>query len=150
MIQRIQTVYLFLVAVLMVVSMALPVGDFYNDAGVWEMTNLHYTLVDGTLSLKPCVLFFLLVVVAALSLAAIFLYKKRRLQIRLAITGTFLLVAYYVAAACLIIFADGQDDSGFAPSWSLCLPLVSIILNWLAIRGINRDEMLVRSYDRIR
>ena len=29
-------------------------------------------------------------------------------------------------------------------------PFISIILNWLAIRGIGADEALVKAYDRLR
>lgn len=150
MIQRIQTVYLILVAVLTVIAMILPVGSFYSDFGVYEMTNLHYTLMDGTFDTKPCLLFVLLVIAALIPLVTIFLYKKRMLQVRLTVINTILLIVYYVAAVYFIVSPEGQDDSGFAPSWSLCLPLVCIVFNWLAIRAINKDEMLVKSYDRIR
>ena len=30
------------------------------------------------------------------------------------------------------------------------VPLVAIILNWLAIRAIGKDEVLVKAYDRLR
>ncbi len=150
MIQRIQSVYLFLVAVLMIVTAALPVGTFYTDTSLYEMTNLHYTLPDGTLDYAPCVLCVLLAVEAVVAVMTIFLYRKRMRQIRLTVFNTIVLLVYYVAAVCFIVFAEGQDDSGFVPSWSLCLPLVSVILNWMAIRAIHKDEMLVKSYDRLR
>ena len=38
----------------------------------------------------------------------------------------------------------------FSPSWTVCLPLVAIILNWLAIRAIGKDEVLVKAHDRLR
>lgn len=150
MIQRIQTVYLLLVAILMIVAMALPVGSFYTVTEVFGMTNLYYTLPDGTMNYSSCVLFILLAVAAVVSIITIFLYRKRKRQIRLTVMNSIVLVAYYLAAIYFILSAEGQDDSGFVPSWSLCLPLISIILNWLAIRAIDKDEMLVKSYDRIR
>ena len=150
MIQRIQTVYLLVVAVLMIVTVALPVGVFFDGSGMWEMTNFHYTMPDGTWDYRPCVMGILLVAAAVIAAATIFLCRKRRLQIRLTTLSTLLLAVYYLAAVYFIIFAEGQDDSGFTPSWAFCLPLVSIILNWMAIRGIQKDDMLVKSYDRIR
>lgn len=150
MIQRIQTVYLLLVAILMVASMALPVGTFYAGTNEFGMTNLYYTLPDGTMNYSPCVLLVLLAVVAIIAVMTVFLYRKRMRQIRLTVISTVVLAVYYLAAVGFILTADGQDDSGFRPSWSLCFPLVCIILNWLAIRAINKDEMLVKSYDRIR
>ena len=44
-----------------------------------------------------------------------------------------------------------KDDSmTFSASWTLCLPFVAIILNWLAIRAIGRDEVMVKAADRLR
>jgi hypothetical protein len=42
------------------------------------------------------------------------------------------------------------EDTTFSASWTICLPFVAIILNWLAIRGIGADEALVKAYDRLR
>ncbi len=66
MIQRIQTVYLLVVAILMVVMMSVPVGSFYTDKNICEMTNLSYQLPDGAVNYTPWALFVILVVVAAL------------------------------------------------------------------------------------
>ncbi len=150
MIQRIQSVYLLLVAVLAIITAALPIGAFYTDTDVYEMTNLYYTLPDGTLYYGPAILCALLIVAAVIAVMTIFLYRKRMRQIRLTVINTFVLAAYYLAVVCFIVFAEEQDDSGFTLSWPLCLPLVSIILNWMAVRAIHKDEMLVKSYDRIR
>ena len=49
--------------------------------------------------------------------------------------------------AFIFMFAE---DTTFSASWTVCLPLVSLILNWLAIRGIGADEALVKAYDRLR
>jgi hypothetical protein len=43
-----------------------------------------------------------------------------------------------------------EESMTFSPSWTVCLPLVAIILNWLAIRAIGKDEVLVKAYDRLR
>ena len=64
MIQRIQTVYLLVVAILMVVMMSVPVGSFYTDKNICEMTNLSYLLPDGAVNYTPWALFAILVVVA--------------------------------------------------------------------------------------
>ena len=41
-------------------------------------------------------------------------------------------------------------NAAFQISWALCLPLISIILNYLAIRAIGRDEVMVKAADRLR
>ena len=73
------------------------------------------------------------------------------LQIRLTIFNTIVLVGYYLVLAYFVVNPDKAfDDYSFMPSWNVCLPLVSIILNWLAIRAIGKDEMLVKAYERLR
>ncbi|MGN0057290.1 MAG: DUF4293 domain-containing protein [Phocaeicola plebeius] len=149
MIQRIQTVYLLVVAVLMVMALSLPVGNFIAaDYTITEFTNLALVAADGTADYQPWALFALLLLVGALSLGTILLYKKRMLQIRITLFCSILLIGYYATLVAFVWMHEGDDS--FAPSWSLCLPLVSIILNYLAIRAIGKDEMLVKAYERLR
>lgn len=149
MIQRIQTVYLLLVAVLMVVSLSLPVGNFIAaDYAVTELSNLALIAADGSADYQPWALFALLLLVGALSIGTIFLYKKRMLQIRITLFSSILLIGYYIVLVAFVWMYKGDDT--FAPSWSLCLPLLSVILNYLAIRAIGKDEMLVKAYERLR
>ncbi|WP_300725462.1 DUF4293 domain-containing protein [uncultured Bacteroides sp.] len=149
MIQRIQTVYLLIVAIMMVVMMSFPVGSFYTETSVSEMSNIALTVADGTVSYAPWALFAILVIVAVLSIVTIFLYSKRMLQIRLTIFSIIVLIGYYATAAAFVFFKFNELGS-FSPSWTLCLPVVSIIFNWLAIRAIGKDEMLVKAYERLR
>jgi hypothetical protein len=87
-------------------------------------------------------------IIAVLHLVTIFLYKKRILQIRiLAFTiilmlGLFGLFFYFTYASF--------EEVKVAFKVAVALPLVCVILDWLAIRAIGKDEALVRSLDRIR
>ena len=149
MIQRIQTVYLLIVAVLAVVVMSLPVGSLITpDSAINEMTTLAITTADGTVNHDPWALFAIQMVSAVIALATIFLYKKRMLQIRLSLFNMILLIGYYVTLAIFVYML--KEDNSFIPAWSVCLPFVSIILNWLAIRAIGKDEALVRSLNSLR
>ena len=148
MIQRIQTVYLLIVTILMVFMMSLPVGRFIAENGqVSEVTNLAVVGQDGTSDYSVWALFAILVVVALLSLITIFQYKKRMRQIRLAIFSTVMLIGYYCV---LTVFLVKYNFLGLSLSWTVCLPFVSMVLNWLAIRAIGKDEMLVKAYERLR
>ena len=149
MIQRIQTVYLLIVAILMVLMMSFPVGAFYTDTAIYEMTNLALVDAGGVSNYAPWALFAILMVVAILSLVTIFAYKKRMFQIRMTLFNIILLIGYYVTAAVFILYSFDEVGS-FTPSWTLCLPAISIILDWLAIRAIGKDEMLVKAYERLR
>ena len=149
MIQRIQTVYLLIVAVLSVIVISTPLGRLITpDSAINEMTNLSITAADGTVTYDPWALFAIQMVSAVIALGTIFLYKKRMLQIRLCLFNMILLVGYYVT---LVIFVYMLKESNtFTPSWSVCLPFVNIVLSWLALRAIGKDEALVRSLNSLR
>lgn len=149
MIQRIQSVYLLVVTILMVICMCSPVGSIIASTNeISEFGNLCIILPDGTKDYAPWALFAILLVVAALSFGTIFLFKKRMLQIRLTIFSSVMLIGYYLALVAYIFML--AEETTFSASWTICLPFAGIILNWLAIRGIGADEALVKAYDRLR
>lgn len=149
MIQRIQSVYLLVVTILMIICMCNPVGSIIASTNeISEFGNLCITLPDGTKDYAPWALFAILMVVAILSFVTIFLFKKRMLQIRLTIFSSVVLIGYYLALVAYIFML--AENTNFTPSWTICLPFIALILNWLAIRGIGADEALVKAYDRLR
>ena len=149
MIQRIQTIYLLVVTILMIVCMCTSVGSIISaDNQISEFTNLSITMADGTKDYAPWALFVILLLVAVCSFGTIFLFKKRMLQIRLTIFSSVMLIGYYLTLVAFIFML--AEDASFTPSWTVCLPFAAIVLNWLAIRAIGADEMLVKSYDRLR
>ena len=149
MIQRIQSVYLLAVMILMIICMCNPIGSIIaNTNEISTFTNLCITMPDGSHDYAPWALFAILLIVSVLSLVTIFLFKKRMLQIRLIIFSSVMLIGYYLALVAYIFML--ADETTFSASWTICLPFISIILNWLAIRGIGADEALVKAYDRLR
>lgn len=149
MIQRIQSVYLLIVAILSVIVMSNPVGSFISsDNTIVEFTNLSLIYQDGVEDYKPWALFAILMISAIISLITIFLYRKRMLQIRLTLFNIILSIGYYVTFGVFVYMLKGE--STFVPSWVVCLPFVGIVLDWLAIRAIGKDEVLVKAYERLR
>jgi hypothetical protein len=149
MIQRIQTIFLLLVTGLLVASMCLPVGYFmgtdaaqytFMPAGIAVKEQFHSTW--GVLSI--------LLLSTIISFATIFMYRNRMLQIRMTIFCSVLLVGYYLTFLTFMFMLKSDLEASFRISWALCLPLVAIILNYLAIRAIGRDEVMVRAADRLR
>ena len=129
MIQRIQSVYLLAVVILLVVAQCLPAGYFIAPDGV------------NTMAFKPL----------GVALGTIFLYRNRMLQVRMTIFNSVLLVGYYVAFGVFwYVLKERLDVTGFQVGWALCLPAVCIILNYLAFRAIYRDEVMVKAADRLR
>jgi hypothetical protein len=88
---------------------------------------------------------------AAVQMLAIFQFKNRNLQKRLCfiaiiLIGSSFLSAFFAAAANVTTI----KVIGVAYKWGLSLPLISIVFTFLALNGINKDEKLIRSADRLR
>ena len=82
----------------------------------------------------------LLAASAVLSVYTIFQYNRRIFQARLCLGGLFVLLAWYIGVAVL------EGEASLVES----LPMVAVILIFLARKGILDDEKLVRAADRIR
>jgi len=151
MIQRIQT--LFLIAVL-VLSGLLLTGDLIKmDNGTGTLFTIGFAGLGedgGEIIQHLWPLSVLLVIVPLLAIIAIFLFKRRQLQMRITMLlmllslGTLLLGAFY------IIMFDRKIDIKVIWQVKALFPLVSAILAWLAYRSILKDDLMVRSYDRLR
>ena len=151
MIQRIQTVYLFLAVVCMVVGLCTTVGHFHQN-GVETMAfhNLYLEVTGGVRIWSPWALFVVLVLSAVSSLLAIFLFKKRMLQVRLTVVSSLLLIGYYIILTAFVFVFKDRYVCDFTLNWTAGLPAVALILDYLAFRGIMQDELIVRSLDRLR
>lgn len=150
MIQRIQTVYLLIVTVLLIVAMCMPVGSFtYADGSVAEFRNLGIYMQNGIDS-SPWGMFVILLLSAIIAFATIFLFKNRILQIRMTVFNSILLIGYYLTFVVFMLILQKRLDASYHLAWGICLPLICIILNYLAIRAIGKDEVLVKAADRLR
>lgn len=151
MLQRIQTVYLLLITVCAVLCMCMPVGHFHqNGICVADLYNLWLAPVDGMRTFSPWAMFVLLLLTAVASFAAVFLYKRRMLQVRLTVFGGLFLVGYYIVLATFVYLFKSRLEADFTISWTVAFPAVGLILEYLAFRGIMKDELIVRSLDRLR
>ncbi|MDE7355234.1 MAG: DUF4293 domain-containing protein [Rikenellaceae bacterium] len=166
MIQRIQSGYLLLAALLLLLLFFVPTASFvmYEGGVAHEIGILPFGVTDGNgleSTLIPTIYYGILTALTMLLLlVVIFLFKRRLLQMRLVISGMVLqlgiagYVAYYVYKAYSVVDAlrAAASDAVTPVSMSpVCVvPLVTLILSYLAFRGIVRDEMLIRSLDRIR
>ena len=156
MIQRIQSLYLLIATVLMVVTTCTPIATILVDNR--EVAFLPFSIAAGgeQLASLPIWLGILLVASAALPFVTIFLYKRRQLQIRLCgvevvlLLGDILLEALYIYILCNDIFQNITWSHLMLSFGGVVCPIVSIILVLLAMRAIFRDELLVRAADRIR
>ncbi len=96
-------------------------------------------------------LFVIVALIALLSLFTIFLYKKRILQIRICIFNAVLMLGFYAFFGYMAYQINQQiPNLDFTVRIVLAFPLISLILDYLAIRNIGADETLVRSLERLR
>ena len=136
MIQRIQTLYLLIAAVLsagLIFVFHLWVTE--NDMLVYAKDNMYY--------------FALFLGSAALSLISIFSYKKRQNQFvlgRLNIILNFILLGLFVYQ---LVIAPGESNIS-EKGVGIFIPIFSIVFLVLANKAIKKDEDLVKSVDRLR
>lgn len=159
MIQRIQTLYLFLVVVCMsLLAFFAPIQFLTPETAdvqqQYEIGFLHLLNTTDAAHIMPIAsvwaLAVLEVAIAVFALVTIFLFKKRLLQARLCIINIFLMIGYYAVLAVYVFFACKQlGVDWFINVWA-ALPIVGIILTFMAMRAIAKDEALVRAADRIR
>ena len=109
MIQRIQSVYLLLVTILLVVAICLPVGQFIGSDGIAThvFKPLGVTLADGSFQ-STWGLFGILLLSAIIALCTIFLFRNRMLQVRMTIFGSLLLIGYYIAFFVFMFILKGD------------------------------------------
>ena len=156
MIQRIQTVFMLLAAVLTAVCLCLQIGTFYAlDVPVLSEYNLWLTdSIVGARHYMVWPLFAVQVLSATVGLCTIFLYTNRKLQARVCLLNILLLLGWYILYGVFSQTVMGnlpeEVSLTFRPAVAAALPLVSIILYFLARRAIIADEKLVRAADRIR
>lgn len=155
MIQRIQSLYLFIVAVLTGLVMFLPVAKFMDATEVLKLTGLGIIDQSGEMIITVYGLAAVVIAASLLALVTLFLFKNRMLQFRLCVVEIVLLAGVVLFEIYYIWY--GYDlmrevaVSGYMTVGVVALfPVLSLIFNFLALRGIKRDIVLVKSLDRIR
>lgn len=147
MIQRIQTVYILIAEVLIVTLFGLKLADLSVNGELLEfyakgIMNGQESVFNGL----PILIFTGLITL--LHVVILFMYKKRVSQIRLLVFTIILLLGLF---GMFFYFAyAGFDGAQVAFKIPVAFPVVAVILDWLAIRAIGKDEALIRSLNRLR
>jgi len=147
MIQRIQTVYMLISAILLGLLFAFPFAEILHNNELLVF-NIRGIIKGDELFANGWPIALLIAILLGVHVFAIFQYKKRIRQIRLmtfailsniGLFGMFYFFTYYSF--------DGAEISFKLP---VVFPIIAMILDYLAIRGIGKDEALIRSLDRLR
>jgi hypothetical protein len=143
MLQRIQSIWLLLVAAFAAITFRFPfyTGNRIVDAAT--NTTAHAELnATSTIWLT-----ILTVLTGAIGFVTIFLFDNRKLQLRLSYLGIFLtlvlLVMYFLETTHFV-----AGTGTFALSCIFYFAILGFYI--LAARGIWKDEKLIKSMDRLR
>jgi hypothetical protein len=152
MIQRIQSVYLLIVTLLLGSLFAFPLAELLSSDGQLFIYNFNGLSIENEagmylLTIPPVVL---LVINILISFVTLFFYKKRVLQMRLNSFNIILLLGYVGLNYYYIHNFSKQLDGIVSYQVIAIFPLIAAIFTYLAIRAIGKDEALIRSMDRIR
>ena len=141
MIQRKQTIFLLLSMLVIALSFFFPILGVEGVVGQEDLL-FNLSAMSGNIGL-----FITMLAAFLLNGAAIFAYKERRKQMKMILGGVALMVIWYILIAITIHWADVR-----LYHWhiSAILPLLVIILNLMAYKGVKHDENLIKSMDRIR
>lgn len=143
MIQRIQTVYLLVVAI--------ASGGLVFVFDLWKISKVNIFVLDllsdeGILNKSVPVLFFLS---ALLALIAVFSFKDRQRQFvigRLIILINLFLLGVLIYLSLNLPGGDVSSKKGIG----MFIPIVTVLFSVLANKAIKKDEDLVKSVDRLR
>lgn len=155
MIQRIQSIYLLFAGLVLFAFFLFPVinnllingqADTVMVTGIYEVINGVRTKTSSLIMLSIAT-----AIVALLPLAGIFMYKNRKKQISYCYIVIVLIIGYsfYLAETVKTIAGSTPVRPENYSIGAILAPL-AIVLIFFAIRGINKDEKLVRSADRLR
>jgi len=152
MLQRVQTLYLLGVFLLTILLFTGPIADFSTDTGVLSLKHSGIFTGQGEkMELSTWPLSLLFAVVSVLAFLNIFSYKNRVRQMRICI---FLMLVSIGMTGMMIYYTwvagNKFDTIHTLYQWRYVIPPIVIILQYLAFRGIRKDELMVKAYDRIR
>lgn len=163
MIQRIQSVFLLVAAIILLVPFVLPFAVFSGTSGelVYTLASSRFEAAEGpegvSMTESPAFLPLALTCLAFVGLiVCIFLYKNRKKQIRFAYL--LIVVQLGIGAGMGLVMTYAAKQSGafgvfvldFGASLGILAPIAAILCTLMAITRIKKDEELVRSADRIR
>lgn len=141
MIQRIQSIWLLLAALVMATIFYFPTYTFSATSA------LPMTIGNDFLGI------ILAAVSILLSLVTIFRFKNRKSQLSMIWLNILVCIALQAWLFIRISNETGKPELANVPGhyWiGLFLPLITLLMLFLARGGVRKDEKLVKSLDRLR
>jgi hypothetical protein len=155
MIQRIQSLYLFIITLLSSLLFSGSILTFISNTGtIIQITfaNIVKSAEGNSLEVigRVLPLSVIIVLIPLLSLITIFIFKKRNIQLRLTMFLVILCILLVVALIHSSVITTSKQSVSLVPGFKMVVPIANLILSLLAYLGIRKDDRLVKSYDRLR
>lgn len=157
MIQRIQSVYLLLASLCGMTLFFVEFANFTADSNTFVLDFLGISITSEGTNFSPVssmVITSFSVMSFLLPFVAIFLFKNRQNQLKLTYVSLALSGGVFATALFYILgisnFIPPAEDLSTSYGIGLIIPLVEMVFLFLASLGINKDENLIKSLDRLR
>ena len=156
MIQRKQTIFLILALFSFVSLFVFPFADFPLGTQVTcYISILGIQNLDGFTKFNY--MFVIMQILATLFISlcgiAVFMYKKRPLQVRLcafAFLANVLMIGAMFLTVSMVTGALGLENIPASYQWPTYVPLITLMLILLAQRAIRKDHAMIQSLNRLR
>lgn len=157
MIQRIQTVWLFLASGSLLLLFLFPYLQFFDNFGVAmavKVTGIYQGISTGVVQTESFILQTIAtVLIALIPLVTIFNFRDRKKQLKLCYINVVVIILfgiwlYFTASDAVTSFNKSihLENIGIG---ALLVPL-SVVFLALAVKGIRKDQKLIKSVDRLR
>ncbi len=158
MIQRIQSLYLLLVTASLVCLFFLPFASvtLVADAASFKILHLMDIAVyqNSVEKIKTAIYLpvILNTILLAISIVAIFIYKNRKIQmmlckVMLLLLSVFTALMFYNAET---LNANDGSTTKIIYHAGTYMPVICLVLAYMAYHAIKKDDELVKSADRLR
>lgn len=153
MIQRIQSVFLLVAAIVTIILLFIPIGDIYTAEAQYTFTCFNVHLPNGQAVMSTLYIALILILSVCISIYAIFKYKDRMKQTKIVSVN---MLVFLVAIMLMIwvypdfLFPKKFEMAGFRFNYWIMIFVLPPVCMFLANRFIRKDERLVRSADRLR
>jgi Domain of unknown function (DUF4293) len=155
MIQRIQSLYLLMTTILSAIFLEGKLFTFIDRTGSGisiTLTGIYKETGNQAILLNERILPFaiIIIIILILSLGTIFVFKNRKIQLWLTRSIILFIVVLIFLETYYAVHIIKEFNGIIVPGFSLFIPVLLLLFSFLAHRGIQKDENLVRSYDRLR